>query len=94
MLRPDVVGRITLRDLKRQAKVSGLFFNILFNINKFVAYEQRDPFLARQQENELGHLSQWDRFAQAEYVRLASEEEEGAMGGGGGDEDGMYGHNM
>ena len=33
------------------------------------------------QENELGALSAWDRFAQAEYVRLASEEEEGMVGG-------------
>ena len=64
MLRPESSGGFTLRDFKRQPKISGLFFNILFNINKFIAYEQRDPFLARQQENELGGLSAWDRFAQ------------------------------
>jgi serine/threonine-protein phosphatase 2A regulatory subunit B'' len=38
---------LTLRDLKR-CKLSGNFFNILFNLNKFVAFETRDPFLIRQ----------------------------------------------
>ena len=40
-------GLLTLRDLKR-CKLSGNFFNILFNLNKFVAFETRDPFLIRQ----------------------------------------------
>jgi serine/threonine-protein phosphatase 2A regulatory subunit B'' len=40
-------GQLTLRDLKR-CKLSGNFFNILFNLNKFVAFETRDPFLIRQ----------------------------------------------
>jgi hypothetical protein len=40
-------GQLTLRDLK-QCKLSGNFFNILFNLNKFVAFETRDPFLIRQ----------------------------------------------
>nr|KJB10002.1 hypothetical protein B456_001G179600 [Gossypium raimondii] len=38
---------ITLQDLKR-CKLSGNVFNILFNLNKFVAFESRDPFLIRQ----------------------------------------------
>lgn len=38
---------ITLRDLKR-SKLSGNVFNILFNLNKFMAFESRDPFLIRQ----------------------------------------------
>ena len=40
-------GELTLQDLKR-CKLSGNFFNILFNLNKFVAFETRDPFLIRQ----------------------------------------------
>lgn len=40
-------GYLTLRDLKN-CKLSGNFFNILFNLNKFVAFETRDPFLIRQ----------------------------------------------
>jgi serine/threonine-protein phosphatase 2A regulatory subunit B'' len=40
-------GYITLRDLKG-FKLSGSVFNILFNLNKFMAFETRDPFLIRQ----------------------------------------------
>lgn len=40
-------GYFTLRDLKGN-KLSGSVFNILFNLNKFMAYESRDPFLIRQ----------------------------------------------
>jgi len=40
-------GCITLSDLKG-CKLSGNVFNILFNLNKFVAFESRDPFLIRQ----------------------------------------------
>lgn len=37
----------TLRDIKG-SKLSGSVFNILFNLNKFMAFETRDPFLIRQ----------------------------------------------
>lgn len=42
-------GFITLRDVKA-SKLSGNVFNILFNLNKFIAFETRDPFLIRQVE--------------------------------------------
>ena len=38
---------ITLHDLKG-CRLSGSVFNILFNLNKFMAFETRDPFLIRQ----------------------------------------------
>lgn len=39
------------KDLTREDKirVSGVFFNVLFNLSKFIEFEQRDPFLLRQQ---------------------------------------------
>lgn len=40
-------GYITLRDVKG-SKLSGNVYNILFNLNKFIAFETRDPFLIRQ----------------------------------------------
>lgn len=43
---------ITLHDLKG-SKLSGNVFNILFNLNKFMAFETRDPFLIRQVKNVL-----------------------------------------
>ncbi|XP_059664391.1 probable serine/threonine protein phosphatase 2A regulatory subunit B''gamma [Cornus florida] len=64
---------ITLHDLKG-CKLSGNAFNILFNLNKFMAFETRDPFLIRQ-EREDPTLTRWDRFAHREYIRLSMEED-------------------
>ncbi|KAK8661339.1 hypothetical protein V6N13_052232 [Hibiscus sabdariffa] len=64
---------ITLSDLKG-SKLSGNVFNILFNLNKFMAFESRDPFLIRQ-ERENPTLTEWDRFAHREYIRLSMEED-------------------
>ena len=86
MLHPETPGRITLRDLRR-CKLAGNFFNVLFNLNKFIAFETRDPFLIRQ-EREEPHLTEWVRFARQEYIRLSMEDEEG-MQDGNWDGDGM-----
>ena len=51
------------------------FFNALVNLSKFVAHETRDPHSIRQLRM-LGAMSDWDRFAAQEYVRMANEEEE------------------
>jgi len=129
MLAPADEGAFTLRDLRRHRGLAGTLFNILFNLNKFVAFETRDPFLARAEREESGGggacgngpqgapgsastpsavasaggpgyvgpagAGDWDRFARAEYVRLAMEEEgDGGPGsmlgvGVGEDEDGV-----
>ncbi|KAJ8452445.1 hypothetical protein Cgig2_000034 [Carnegiea gigantea] len=47
MIGPENESYLTLRDLKG-SKLSGSVFNILFNLNKFMAFETRDPFLIRQ----------------------------------------------
>ncbi|MBA0605263.1 hypothetical protein Godav_017855 [Gossypium davidsonii] len=73
MIAPEREYCITLQDLKR-CKLSGNVFNILFNLNKFVAFESRDPFLIRQ-EREEPTLTEWDRFAHREYIRLSMEED-------------------
>lgn len=74
MLKPEVDGRVTLKDLRANS-MSANFFNVLFNMNKFIAFETRDPFLMRQ-EREEPHLTAWDRFARGEYLRLSMDEEE------------------
>lgn len=48
MIQPEREGSFTLRDLKRARSVAGTLFNILFNLNKFIAFETRDPFVIRQ----------------------------------------------
>ncbi|XP_073147063.1 probable serine/threonine protein phosphatase 2A regulatory subunit B''delta [Henckelia pumila] len=73
MINPEDEGYFTLNDLKG-AKLSGSVFNILFNLNKFMAFETRDPFLIRQ-ERENPNLTEWDRFAHREYIRLSMEED-------------------
>ncbi|KAK3028126.1 hypothetical protein RJ639_038987 [Escallonia herrerae] len=74
MISPEREDYITLRDFKG-CKLSGHVFNILFNLNKFMAFETRDPFLIRQQEREDPTLTEWDRFAHREYIRLSMEED-------------------
>ncbi|KAG7984768.1 hypothetical protein I3843_04G177800 [Carya illinoinensis] len=73
MIAPERENYITLHDLKG-CKLSGNVFNILFNLNKFMAFESRDPFLIRQ-EREDPTLTEWDRFAHREYIRLSMEED-------------------
>ncbi|KAJ9546045.1 hypothetical protein OSB04_025752 [Centaurea solstitialis] len=73
MIKPQEEAYFTLRDLKG-SKLSGSTFNILFNLNKFMAFESRDPFLIRQ-ERENPTLTEWDRFAHREYIRLSMEED-------------------
>lgn len=74
MIQPEREGCFTLRDLKRSRSLAGTLFNILFNLNKFIAFETRDPFVIRQEREDAG-LTEWDRFGRTEYVRLAMEEE-------------------
>ncbi|KAK6911325.1 EF-hand domain [Dillenia turbinata] len=73
MIKPENESYFTLRDIKG-SKLSGSVFNILFNLNKFMAFETRDPFLIRQ-ERENPSLTEWDRFAHREYIRLSMEED-------------------
>uniref|UniRef100_A0A2C9W9J5 EF-hand domain-containing protein n=1 Tax=Manihot esculenta TaxID=3983 RepID=A0A2C9W9J5_MANES len=73
MIGPENEGYVTLRDVK-SSKLSGHVFNILFNLNKFIAFESRDAFLIRQ-ERENPTLTEWDRFAHREYIRLSMEED-------------------
>ncbi|XP_058770756.1 serine/threonine protein phosphatase 2A regulatory subunit B''beta-like [Vicia villosa] len=83
MIGPENEGYITLRDVK-SSKLSGNVFNILFNLNKFIAFESRDPYLIRQ-EREDPNMTEWDRFAHREYVRLSMEEDGEDMSNASGD---------
>lgn len=70
MIKPVNAKAITLKDVKG-CKMAPNFFNVLFNLNKFIAFEQKDPFSMRGEPED----SDWDRFARAEYDRLSAEEE-------------------
>ena len=49
-------------------------FAALFNLNKYLLFEQRDPFVERQKREDEFECD-WDRFACVDYNRLAMEEE-------------------
>ncbi|XP_062390223.1 serine/threonine-protein phosphatase 2A regulatory subunit B'' subunit beta isoform X1 [Sardina pilchardus] len=74
LVRPEVEGKITLRDLKR-CKMSHIFFDTFFNIDKYLDHEQRDPFsVVRDGETEGQDISDWERYAAEEYDILVAEE--------------------
>mmetsp|Transcript_5840 Transcript_5840/g.5726 ORF Transcript_5840/g.5726 Transcript_5840/m.5726 type:complete len:127 (+) Transcript_5840:230-610(+) len=75
MIKPKIENQFKIEDFKVQKQISGVFFNCLLNLNKFVNYEQRDPFSIKHEQTENPNFSDWDRYALAEYVRLAMEEE-------------------
>lgn len=56
------------------SQVSGALFDALFNLNKYLQFEQRDPFMERQKRED-EFETDWDRFACIDYNRLAMEEE-------------------
>eukprot|EP00759_Apiculatamorpha_spiralis_P057649 PhF_6_TR8734/c0_g1_i1/m.13735/K11583/PPP2R3; serine/threonine-protein phosphatase 2A regulatory subunit B'' len=75
MLKPKDPKNITLRDFKA-CPTGGVFFNVLMNLNKFLIFEQRDPFQAHA-EKQLPEKTDWERFARQEYDRMAMEADGG-----------------
>jgi Ca2+-binding EF-hand superfamily protein len=73
MFVPELSHRqgITFADI-RNCETAEHFFNMLFNAQKFWAFEHRDPFGEHQQRQAVEKTA-WDRFARAEYDRMASE---------------------
>ncbi|XP_071335933.1 serine/threonine-protein phosphatase 2A regulatory subunit B'' subunit beta isoform X1 [Trachinotus anak] len=74
LVKPEVKGKITLRDLKR-CKLSHIFFDTFFNIEKYLDHEQRDPFsVIREVEADGQEASDWEKYAAEEYDLLVAEE--------------------
>lgn len=74
LVKPEVEGKITLRDLKR-CKMSHIFFDTFFNIEKYLDHEQKDPFsVIREMETESQEFSDWEKYAAEEYDILVAEE--------------------
>ncbi|XP_021181877.3 uncharacterized protein LOC110370411 isoform X1 [Helicoverpa armigera] len=71
MVHPAEEGKVTLSDLKR-CKLTPIFFDTFFNLEKYLDHEQRDPF-ATQRDSDC-EMSEWDRFAAEEYELLVAEE--------------------
>lgn len=46
MIRPSVVGKISLADM-RKCQMTPIFFDTFFNLEKYLDHEQRDPFASQ-----------------------------------------------
>ncbi|KAK3749324.1 hypothetical protein RRG08_056204 [Elysia crispata] len=74
MVSPRTEGRITLGDLK-SCKMTNIFFDTFFNLDKFLEHEQRDPFAnARDPNAEHVEVSDWNKYAEEEYDILVADE--------------------
>ncbi|XP_068602434.1 serine/threonine-protein phosphatase 2A regulatory subunit B'' subunit beta [Brachionichthys hirsutus] len=74
LVKPEAEGKITLRDLKR-CKLSHIFFDTFFNIEKYLDHEQKDPFsVIREVEPGGQEMSDWEKYAAEEYEILVAEE--------------------
>ncbi len=65
---PTNISTIHTHNTPQHRQLAGTLFNVLFNLPKFVQFEMSDPFV-KKQEREEPQLSDWDRFARAEYIR-------------------------
>lgn len=50
VLQPEREGCYTLSDVRRTRPQSSLLFNTMFNLHKFMAFENRDPFALRAEQ--------------------------------------------
>lgn len=77
MIKPGTPGKISLSDLKR-CKMTPIFFDTFFNLEKYLDHEQRDPFASQRDHDGDGQeMSDWDRYAAEEYELLVAEEGNG-----------------
>eukprot|EP00339_Tiarina_fusa_P001189 CAMPEP_0117075766 /NCGR_PEP_ID=MMETSP0472-20121206/53419_1 /TAXON_ID=693140 ORGANISM="Tiarina fusus, Strain LIS" /NCGR_SAMPLE_ID=MMETSP0472 /ASSEMBLY_ACC=CAM_ASM_000603 /LENGTH=561 /DNA_ID=CAMNT_0004801409 /DNA_START=79 /DNA_END=1764 /DNA_ORIENTATION=+ len=76
MIKPTSTEHLVVEDFLQSecSQVSGALFDALFNLNKYLMFEQRDPFVERQKRED-EFETDWDRFACIDYNRLAMEEE-------------------
>jgi len=76
MIKPQNNDHLIVEDFLQPEclQVSGSLFDALFNLNKYLQFEQRDPFQERQKRED-EFETDWDRFACMDYNRLAMEEE-------------------
>lgn len=76
MIKPASLEHLVAEDFLQTecSQVSGALFDALFNLNKYLMFEQRDPFVERQKREDEFECD-WDRFACIDYKRLAMEEE-------------------
>ncbi|KAL3848574.1 hypothetical protein ACJMK2_019424 [Sinanodonta woodiana] len=74
LVRPKDPEKITLWDLKN-CKMTNIFFDTFFNLDKFLEHEQKDPFTnLRDIESDVPEPTDWEKYAAEEYELLVAEE--------------------
>ncbi|CAH1782221.1 unnamed protein product [Owenia fusiformis] len=73
LVKPRDPKRITLSDLKC-CKLTPIFFDTFFNLDKFLEHEQRDPFANSRDQDDGVEPSDWEKYAAEEYEILVAEE--------------------
>lgn len=72
LVKPKESGKIRLKDLK-QCKMANIFLDTFINLEKYLDYEQKDPF-ANIRDLDGPEQSDWDKYAAYEYENLVSED--------------------
>eukprot|EP00341_Mesodinium_pulex_P004210 CAMPEP_0116912990 /NCGR_PEP_ID=MMETSP0467-20121206/16428_1 /TAXON_ID=283647 /ORGANISM="Mesodinium pulex, Strain SPMC105" /LENGTH=78 /DNA_ID=CAMNT_0004589101 /DNA_START=1428 /DNA_END=1664 /DNA_ORIENTATION=+ len=75
MIKPAKEMIFSKADFRKNLDLASAFFNSLVNLNKFIAFEQRDPFQYKNEMNETPGYTEWDRFARIEYNRLSDDQD-------------------
>ena len=72
MIQPKVPGKISLSDLKK-CKMTPIFFDTFFNLEKYLDHEQRDPFASqRDHENDVRFFYSMRKIIINYYLRIYS----------------------
>lgn len=58
MIQPRIPGKISLSDLKR-CKMTPIFFDTFFNLEKYLDHEQRDPFASQRDHDNDVSSNEW-----------------------------------
>ena len=69
MIRPLNKHAITLKDLK-QCKMTPVFFDTFFNLEKYLDHEQRDPFATQRETDEDGNEVTFNFDAKKGYLNV------------------------
>ncbi|CAF3360136.1 unnamed protein product [Rotaria socialis] len=72
LVKPEEENKIRLKDLKR-CKLTNVFFDTFFNLEKYLDNEQKDPF-SNVKDPDSPEISDWVKFAEAEYDNLTHED--------------------
>ena len=70
LLKPRKNLQFTLEDFLRNKNESGIFINFLTDLNKILAFEQRDAYEERNEKVAHPDWSDWEKFVKPEYKRV------------------------